>query len=157
MLPIRWDPIRDLNSLQRELDDVMRRVFGTSQESTGLQTATPAINTFVKDRTFHPEAALPGLDTDKLDVPIDGNHLVSKGERRVSKKTEESDFLIHEARMTSFERSLTLPEGVDAEKAHASYKDGLLEVTMPIAQKEPGGRKILVEGLEAGKKSKEIH
>ena len=52
---------------------------------------------------------------------------------------------------------LVLPDGVDADKAHASYKDGLLEVTMPIVEKETGGRKITVEGLESGKKSKEIH
>lgn len=158
MLPIRWDPIRDLSTLQRELDDVMRRVFGTTRESgTGMLTTTPAINSFVKDGVFHLEAELPGVDTDKLDVRIDGRNLVIKGERRVSKKTEEADYLIRESRFTSFERSMVLPDGVDADKAHASYKDGLLEVTMPIVEKETGGRKITVEGLESGKKSKEIH
>ncbi len=158
MLPIRWDPIRDMSTLQRELDDVIRRVFGTARDSdTGMMTATPAINSFVKDGMLHLEAELPGVDSDKLDVRIDGRNLVIKGERRVSKKTEEADYLVRESRFTSFERSMLLPDGIDADKAHASYRDGLLEVTMPIVEKEAGGRKITVEGLETGKKSKEIH
>ena len=159
MLPIRWDPIRDLNTLQRELDTLMRRAFNQPLIDTpeGLALATPAINTFVKDNTFHLQAELPGVDTDKLDVRLEDNDLVLRGERSMQHKVEESDFLIHEARQSSFERRLTLPEGVDSDKIQASYKDGLLEITMPFVKREVGGRKINVEGLTPGKKSKEIH
>lgn len=158
MLPTRWDPLRDLTTLQREFDDIVHRMFGSVREGEErLLTASPAINTFVKDGIFHLEADLPGVDTENLDVRIDGHDLVLRGERRSSKKGEQADYLIHETRFASFERRLALPEGVDIEKAHASYKDGLLEVTMPITVKEMGGRKIPVEGLGTGKKSKEIH
>lgn len=159
MLPNRWDPLRELTGMQREFDDVLRRMFGQSRE-TGKEifTATPVLNTFVKDNIFHIEAELPGVDTENLDVRIDGSDLVIRGERRSGKETEGADYLLHEARYASFERRLGLPDGIDMDKAHASYKDGLLELTMPLLEsKALGGRKIHVEGLDVGKKSKEIH
>ena len=158
MLPIRWDPIHDINTLQREFDDMVRRVFGTTRDTGGnLKMGVPAINTFVKDNLFHLQAELPGVDTEKLDVRIDGNELVIHGERRVQEKVEDADYLLHETHFSSFDRRLSLPQGVNADQAHASYKDGLLEVTMPITKKAIGGRKVQIEGLKTGKKSKEIH
>lgn len=159
MLPISWDPGRDLMTLQRELDDMVRKVFGTSQErGAALSTITaPSINTYVKDNVFHLEAELPGVDTDKLDVRVDGHDLILRGERRETHKAEEADYLVRESRISTFERRLTLPETADAEKVHATYKDGLLEVSMPITAPVTGGRKIAIEGLDTGKKSKEVH
>ena len=159
MLPNRWSPTRDLNTLQRELDDVLRRVFGTTHDEVGETTMAiaPAINSFVKDGVFHLEAELPGVDTDKLDVRIDGHNLLICGERRTATETKEIDYLVRETRCNTFERRLVLPQGADTEKVHASYKDGLLEVTMPMLEAEQGGRKVTVEGLGTGKKSKEVH
>ena len=159
MLPIRWDPIRDLNNLQKELDDVFRRVLGsTSEVETGVPLVNmPAINTFVKDGVYHLEAELPGVDTEKLDLRIDGHNLVIHGERRATTETKESDYLVRETRFNTFERRMSLPEGADIDKIHANYKDGLLEVTMPMSEPEKGGRKVPIEGLGTGKKSKEVH
>lgn len=159
MLPINWEPGRDLMTLQRELDDMFRKVFGTSRERGLANTAinVPTINTYVKDNVFHLEAELPGVDTDKLDLRVDGRDLILRGERRETHKAEDAEYLIRESRVSMFERHLTLPEGADIEKIHASYKDGLLEVSMPMGEPVTGGRKIAVEGIEAGKKSKEVH
>lgn len=159
MLPIRWDPIRDLNSLQRELDSLMRRAFTLPHEDApqGGLAAAPAINTYVKDNTFHLEAELPGVDPEKLDVRLDGNDLVLRGERSMRHKVDEADFLLHELHHTSFERRLTLPDGVNTDEVHARYQDGLLEVTLPIVKKEVGGRRIAVEGLTPDRDSQEIH
>lgn len=159
MLPIRFDPMRELSTLQREMDDLFKRMFGSTRglDETRLLTTTPLVNSYIKDGVFHLEAELPGVDTDKLDVRVDDRDLVIRGERRTTKKTEDVDYLIQESRMSSFERRMTLPAAADIEKAHASYQNGLLEVTVPIGEAKPSGRKIPVEGLEAGKKSKEIH
>lgn len=160
MLPIRWEPMRELTTFQRELDDLFRRMFGTSRE-TGVgpvMLTVPAINSYVKNNTFYVEAELPGVDSDKIDVRIDGHDLLLRGERRETRKVGETDFLIRESRSDSFERRLTLPDGVDTDKIHATYKDGLLEITMPVtATASVGGRKVPIEGLDSSKKSKEIH
>lgn len=159
MLPVRFDPMRELSTLQREMDDLFKRFFGSSR-STGagdLLSSAPAINSYIKEGVFHLEAELPGVDTDKLDVRMDGGELIIRGERSSSHKEEDVDYLVQESRLSSFERRMTLPGGADVEKAHASYNNGLLEVTMPITKKEISGRKIPIEGLKSGKKSKEIH
>lgn len=159
MLPMRWDPMRELTTLQREFDDLFRRVFGMTRErgdETG-QITVPAVNSYVKDGTLHLEAELPGVETDLLEVRIDGHELVIKGERRSGRSEEQADYLLRESRHCSFERRLALPEGADAERAHAAYHDGLLEVTMPVTMAKPAGRRLPVEGLPAGKPSKEVH
>ena len=159
MLPVRFDPMRELSTLQREMDDLFKRIFGSRREAGegGFLTTAPAINSYIKDGVFHLEAELPGVDTDKLDVRMDGNELIIHGERSTSHKEEEVDYLLRESRLSTFERRMTLPSGADIDKAHASYHNGLLEVTMPVTKKEISGRKIPVEGIKAGKKSKEIH
>jgi HSP20 family protein len=159
MLPVRFDPMSELSTLQREMDDLFKRIFGSTRETgeSGFLTAAPAINSYIKDGVFHLEAELPGVDTDKLDVRMDGDVLVIHGERSETSKEKDVDYLLKESRLSTFERRMTLPAGADIDKAHASYHNGMLEVTMPVAKVEASGRKIPIEGTKAGKKSKEIH
>jgi HSP20 family protein len=159
MLPVRFDPMRELSTLQREMDDLFKHIFGSTGETgeSGFLTAAPAINSYIKDGVFHLEAELPGVDTDKLDVRMDGDVLVIHGERSETSKEKDVDYLLKESRLSTFERRMTLPAGADIDKAHASYHNGMLEVTMPVAKVETSGRKIPIEGTKAGKKSREIH
>ena len=159
MLPMRWEPMRELSTLQREFDDLFRRVFGMTREGGGELgvVAVPAVNSFIKDGMLHMEAELPGVEAGQLDVRIDGHEVVIRGERRTGRTEEKGGYLLRESHYGTFERRLALPEGADAEHAHAAYRDGLLEITMPVTAAKPGGRKLVVEGLEAGKKSKEVH
>ena len=159
MLPIRFDPIRELSTLQREMDDLFKRMFGSSREigEGSMLTMAPTVNSYIKDGVFHLEADLPGVDTDKMDVRMDDGSLVIHGERRSTHKTEDVNYLLKESSLSSFERRITLPAGADTEKAHATYQNGMLEVTVPINEHKLSGRKIPIEGIEAGKKSKKIH
>jgi HSP20 family protein len=159
MLPIRFDPIRELSTLQQEMDNLFKRMFGSNREigEIGMLTAAPAVNSYIKDGVFHLEAEMPGVESDKLDVRMDNRDLVIRGERRTTQKKENVDYLLKESRLSSFERRMTLPEGADIEKAHATYQNGLLEVTVPVNKAEFGGRKIPIEGIDVGKKSKKIH
>ena len=159
MLPIRFDPMRELSTLQREMDDLFKRMFSPSRGigEGGILTAAPAVNSYIKDGVFHLEAELPGVDTDKLDVRMDDGNLVIRGERRSAHKTEDVNYLLQESSFSSFERHVALPAGAEVEKAHASYENGMLEITVPINETKPTGRKIPIEGTKTGKKSKEIH
>jgi HSP20 family protein len=159
MLPIRFDPIRELSSMQHEMDNLFKRMFGSTRESGDvcLLTISPTVNSYIKDGVFHLEAELPGVDPDKLDVRMDNRDLVIHGERHTMHKSKDVDYLLQESRLSTFERRMTLPAGADIEKAHATYHNGLLEVTVPIDKTQPRGRKIPIEGVEASKKSKKIH
>ncbi|MDG5469678.1 Hsp20/alpha crystallin family protein [Deltaproteobacteria bacterium IMCC39524] len=159
MLPIRFDPMRELSTLQREMDDLFKRMFGSNREigESSMLTTSPAVNSFIKNGVFHLEAELPGVDTDKLDVRMDDGNLVIHGERRSTHKTEDVNYLLKESSLSTFERRMSLPTGADIEKAHATYNNGMLEVTVPINEAKLTGRKIPIEGVKSGKKSKEIH
>ena len=159
MLPIRWDPFRDLSTLHREIDSLFRRTFGSlgETESEATLLMSPKLNAFVKDNVYHVEAELPGMNRDDLDVNIEGNILTLRGERKLSKETKEEDFLLRESQYGSFLRRLTLPDGVDSDKVQAKYDNGILMITMPMTKKLTGGRKVLVEGGVGKLGSKNIH
>jgi HSP20 family protein len=159
MLPIRFDPFRgltrELSTLHREMDDLFRRTFGVTAETLPAETAgfiSPLVNTYVKDNMFCVEAEIPGVDKKDLDVSVDGKVLTLRGERKITKEIKEVDYLTRESQYGSFIRRLTLPEGVNSEKIHASYESGILKITMPMA-KRVAGRKVMIEGPEekAGK------
>ncbi len=159
MLPIRWDPFRDLSTLHREIDSLFRRTFGSLEETESEATLlmSPKLNAFVKDNVYHVEAELPGLNREDLDVNIEGNILTLRGERKMSKERKEEDFLLRESQYGSFLRRLTLPDGVDSDKVQAKYDNGILMITMPMTKKLTGGRKVLVEGGAGKLGSKNIH
>lgn len=156
MLPSRWDPFRDLskelNLLHREMDDMFRRTFGLTRDPSGEGSGlgAPVVNTYVKDQTFYVEVEVPGVGKEQLDVHVDGNMLTISGERTANREVKEQEYLLRETRFGSFRRRLMLPEGANAEKIHAGYKNGVLEVSMPMEKKCPGGRKVPVKGEEDG-------
>ncbi len=159
MLPVRFDPIREFGTFQREMDDLLKRFFGSNREAGDISmlTTSPAVNSYIKDGTFHLEAELPGVEADNLDVRMDGRDLVIRGERHTKKERKDVDYLVQESHLSTFERRMTLPAGANIDEAHATFENGLLEVTMPVTKAELSGRKIPIAGAKPSKKSKEIH
>lgn len=160
MLPIRWDPFKDLNrelgTLHQEMDELFRRTFGLGRDVPEAGSMmTLSVNSFVKDGVYHILAEVPGVDRKDLDVSIDGHILTIRGERKLARETKEQEFMLREWRSGTFVRRLTLPEGVDTEKIHASCKEGVLEITLPMTV-AAAGRKVAIEGSET-KTSREVH
>ena len=162
MLPVRWEPFRglgrELGTLHREMDELFRKTFGLTAETPferGL--ITPAVNVFVEGNNYCVEAELPGIEKKDLDVSIDGNVLTLRGDRKESKERKEENYFIRESQYGSFVRRLTLPEGVNTEKIHAAYENGVLRISMPMEKKIATGRKVLIEGPEESGKKREIH
>jgi len=162
MLPIRWDPIKDvsreLRSLHREMDDIFRRTFGIGREGypESASFMTPRINTYRKGENFCIEAELPGVSKNDLDLSVEGNTLTLRGERKIAKETREEDFYTRECEYGNFIRRMSLPEGIDPGKIQASFQDGVLQITMPMT-KGAQEKKIMIEGPEEGKKKEKIH
>ena len=164
MLPIRWDPVTELTNLRREMDDLFRRTLGSSwleeapaQALESSQLMSPAVETFVERNKFHIKAELPGVAKEDIDVSVDGNILTLKGERKEERERREKDYQLRETRYGSFVRRLTLPEGAKTDDIHASYDNGVLEISLPFDKKAISGRKVMIEGPETGKKGKKIH
>lgn len=104
------------------------------------------IEDFVEDGTYVLRAEMPGIDPDK-DVTIDvsGDLLTIKGERR----EEHQDRNRHEFHYGSFSRTVTLPQQAKVDEVVAAYKDGVLELRVPLDGPAPEARRIPVQRLEA--------
>ena len=139
MTQLRWgvrNPFMDMLSLQRE----MQRLVQDWQPATA--GAFPPVNLYDDGSTFHLRSEVPGLNKDKLDISVAGEVLTFKGERLGEEL--KGSFHRRERGWQSFNRSLTLPDTIDVDNVHASYKDGVLEVTLPRAP-EARPRKVAIE------------
>lgn len=162
MLPIRFDPMRELSTLHREMDELFRRTFGSfmpekEHEAGEGRWMTPLVDTFTKGNMYHIRAEMPGVAKDDIDLSVEGHVLTMKGERKADRETREEDYHLRETRYGSFVRRFNLPEGADTGAIHASFDNGMLEITMPVTKKAITGRKVMIEGPETKKAGKKIH
>jgi HSP20 family protein len=133
------DPFfRDLSDVRRNIDQVFNRFLGwpsTREETMFEREFSPAVESYIdkNGKKFHCEVQLPGVDPKDVDVQVQGNTLTISGERTSSRETNESDFIHREITYGSFTRSLVLPEGVEKDRISAEYRNGMLEITAPIA------------------------
>lgn len=152
----KLEPLRELSAMQREMDEFVRRIFGGvaplglfKRETRG--ECYPAMDCFTRNGQFILKADLPGIDPKDVDVTITGNILTVRGERKGEEENKEG-YIFRETAYGAFERTLTLPEGVDTGKVKATFKNGVLELTM-TTKAEALPRKIKVE-IEAGKEGR---
>ena len=108
-------------------------LFDPWRSESRLSDATwaPQVETFRRDGNLVVRADLPGLTKDDIDIEIEDDVLVISGERSDETRDERDDFYRSERTYGRFFRAVQLPEGIDTEKIEASFKDGVLEVTIP--------------------------
>jgi len=93
--------------------------------------AVPAVDFVEHDDAFEVHVDLPGMDEKDVEVKVSQGVLTIKGEKHEEKEEKKPDFHLRERRFGAFERALRVPEGVDADKIGASFKKGVLTVTLP--------------------------
>ena len=120
---------RPLVSLRREID----RLFDAEPFWRGELTfgKAPVVDIAEKEKEYEFTAKLPGLDESNVEVKFADGLLTIKGEKREEKEEKKKDYYLSERRFGSFQRSFQVPEGVDADKIVASFKNGVLTVTLP--------------------------
>lgn len=152
---IRRDPfLQDLLDFRRSFDDVFQRIFASPYGEWGREAPTawmPPIELYTEKDKIHARAALPGVKPEDVNVQVHHNQLTISGERKQEKEVKEEQFLQREMSYGRFERTITLPEGVNTDKVEASYHDGVLDITLPLAEKAMP-RRIEVKPGEPGKK-----
>jgi HSP20 family protein len=156
MALIRWEPVRELNTIQNE----MNRLFNTFFESpapTGhaagqsLRRWIPAMDLVETEDTFVLRADLPGLSEGDVNIELEDNVLTLSGERKAEHEERKEGYYRVERASGSFSRSLTLPEGVDPDAVTASFDRGVLEVRIPKPeQRKPRKVAISVGGQSNG-------
>ncbi|MFX1674976.1 Hsp20/alpha crystallin family protein [Paraburkholderia sp. A2WS-5] len=153
-----WHPVENL---RREID----RLFDDFDRGFSLQpprraflgiepfwrrerafAAAPAVDIAETDKAYEIVAELPGLDENDIEVKLANGGLTIKGKKQEEKEEKKKDYYLHERRFGAFERYFQMPEGVDREKIEASFKKGVLTVTLPkTAEARKAEKKIPVK------------
>ena len=146
MAVVRWEPFRELSSLQSEMNRLFNAAFGDMPNGgTGgaPRRWMPAMDLLETDDDFVLRADLPGMTESDVNVELEDNVLTISGERKSEHEEKREGYYRVERAFGSFSRSLTLPQGVDADSVNASFEKGVLEVRVPKPeQRKP--RKITI-------------
>jgi HSP20 family protein len=151
---VRYDPFRDLRTLQEEVNRLfstnLTRAFGDEGIARGAWA--PSVDIYENKDQIVLEAELPGMKREDFDLSIENNVITLRGERRFEKTDETDNYHRVERSYGSFTRSFTLPQTVSAEGAKAEYNNGVLRVTLP-KREETKARRIEVAGADGGSKT----
>src|SRR3954454_18498523 len=133
MALVRWEPVRELNSLQSEMNRVLNTFFdtptgGNGNGGGGLRRWVPAMDLVETEDHFVLKADLPGLDADDVNLEVEDGVLTVSGERRIEHETKKEGFYRLERASGQFRRSLTLPDGVNPDQIAAAFDKGVLEI-----------------------------
>ena len=144
MAMTRWDPFRDLMSIQNEMNRLFGRTYGGDVGESTRGAWTPALDVFETQEKFVITMELPGVSPDDVDISVEDSTLMVRGERKFYSEQQEESFLRIERRFGEFTRSLTLPSTADAESIQASFDQGVLTVEVP-KREEAKPRKISIK------------
>jgi HSP20 family protein len=154
MAIVRWEPLRDLLSLQERMnrlfDDSYRGAGRAAEDDWALGGSwAPPVDIFEHEGNIVLKAELPGMEAKEVDVRLEDNTLTLRGQRSLDKEVKRDTYHRVERSYGSFTRSFTLPQVVDQQGIKAEFKDGVLTVTLP-KREESKPRQININ-VSAGK------
>lgn len=149
----RWDPFRDVLTLQNRLNSLFQDYRGQS-ESDAVSTAAfvPPVDIYEDEHKIVLKLEVPGLKQEDLDIQVENNILTVRGERKFEKEEKEENFHRIERRYGSFFRSFTVPTTVNTDGVKASYDAGVLRIELE-KRAEARPRQIKVQ---AGSGAKQV-
>jgi len=165
MVVTRWDPFRELATLQNRVNSLFQDYGRPGQdELTTTSSFVPSVDVYEDEHKVTLKLEIPGIKQEDVDIRLENNTLTVRGERNFEKEEKEENFHRIERRYGSFARSFTLPNTLDTDSVNASYENGVLRIELAKrAEAKPkqikvniGGSKSLgktVEGTKAESKS----
>ncbi|HXP37977.1 MAG TPA: Hsp20/alpha crystallin family protein [Solirubrobacteraceae bacterium] len=150
MAVIRWEPAREINSLQQEVNRLFGSFFDTQAGAAPAAPRRwiPAMDLVEQGEHYVLRADLPGVSEDDVNVELDENVLTISGERRSEHDEQHDGYRRIERASGSFSRSLTLPDGVDPAGVRARFQHGVLEVAVPKPVQRKPQRVAISVGAE---------
>jgi len=130
----RWEPVREMMTLREAMDRLFDDAFTRPVNLRDGGWSSPAIDMYQTDDEVVVRAALPGFKADEVQINVTGEVLTLRGEMKHEEEKKDKAWHIREQRWSSFERSITLPIDVKADKAAADFENGILTITLPKAE-----------------------
>src|ERR687895_2037170 len=142
----RWEPFRELRQMQENMDRMWRN-FGSGGGEAGnvenwaipLDVVQQGDNTIVK-------AGVPGVNPEDIDVSIENDVLIIRGQTKEEHERQEGNYLMRERRSGSFYRALRLPDTLDSDQAQSHYEHGVLSITFPRMESKRARRLQITSG-----------
>jgi HSP20 family protein len=131
MALVRWEPAREVDSLQTEVNRVFDAFFGGRNPNSGGRRWVPAMDLVEQDDEFVLKADLPGLREEDVEIEVADGVLAISGERKSEHSERSEGYYRVERAIGQFSRSVSLPKGVEAEQVAARFENGVLEVRIP--------------------------
>ena len=160
MTIVRWEPLRELSSLQNEMNRLFNTVFDAPPAGGGNGGQTrrwvPAMDLLETADHFVLRADLPGMRQEDVAIELEDNVLTISGERKAEHEDRQEGYYRVERAFGGFSRSLTLPKGIDGSAVTAEFDNGVLEVRIPKPEERKpqkisigvGGGTAALEGQE---------
>ena len=142
-VPVRREEDNPFYSLQRSVNQVFDDFmdFGPFAFGSSLTRFSPQLDVSETDREFQIAAELPGMDEKDVEVSVSNSLLTLRGEKKNEREDKRKDYYRMERSYGMFERRIPIPEGVDLNKVEASFRKGVLTVTLPKSVEYQGERK----------------
>ncbi len=145
---VRWTPMQDMvSSFTRELDPFFNNGFGRGLFNLPNRVLDqgwqPVVDVEERENELVLNAELPGMKKKEIEITVEDNVLTLVGEKKTEDKKGSGDYYRSERFFGRFERSFTLPTYVEADKANATFKDGVLQIALP-KKEEAMSRKIAI-------------
>jgi HSP20 family protein len=131
MAIVRWDPVRELDSLQSDMNRLFDGFFGGRAGNDQHRRWIPAMDLVETEDRLVLRADLPGLEEDDVNIEVKDGVLTISGERKSEHEEKGEGFYRVERAFGSFSRSLTMPQGIDTDAISADFDRGVLEVKIP--------------------------
>jgi HSP20 family protein len=132
----RPSPFGELMSLRQAMDRLFEDSFVRSPGGAVWSGPTSALPLDVRSTpdALVVEAALPGVSPDDVEITVEGGTLTISGSYRDERSDDEGDYLVREIRRGSFGRTISLPDGLEADRATATFENGVLALRIPRAE-----------------------
>ena len=133
----RWDPFREVATLQNRVNSLFRNFNEAGEGPLTTASFVPAVDVYEDEKKVVLKLEVPGIEEKDLDVRVENNTLTVKGERKFEKEEKEENFHRIERSYGSFFRAFTLPSTVDTENVAASYNAGVLKLELNEEARSP--------------------
>ena len=132
---VRWEPFRDMVALRDAMEGMVEEgLVRAPAPFAGWAPGGLAVDMYETDESVVIKTAIPGVNADEIGVSVTGDTLTIRAETKEEDEIQRENYLRRERRFGSCCRSVTLPGGLEAEKAEADYTDGVLTLTFPKAE-----------------------
>ncbi len=136
MALIRWQPFREIDALQREMNRLFDSLTADMPSFSATGAFIPPAELHETPEAIHLKLEVPGIDANDLDIQVSADAVSVSGERKSESSTEDKGVKRTEFRYGRFQRVFQLPARIQNDNVTADYKDGILTITLPKAEGE---------------------